>query len=265
MKDIHRKRNSIEFKVWGAYALFSDPITRIGGEKFSYQIPTYEAVKGIVESIYWKPTIIWFVDAVRVMKPIRTEAKGVKTLMMDGIYPSLKDPKKKKETAQSDLSFYTYLKDVEYQVLAHFEFNQHYPELIADWNENKHHNIAKRAVVKGGRRDIFLGTRECQGYVEPCAFGEGTGFYDGYGELDFGPMFHGYDYPNETGTPELVKRLWRAKMDNGVISFPSPAECPDEMRQFIRAMQPTPFIDKRNFSFLERDTSLSALLKTEEK
>ena len=50
MKNIPRKRNSIEFKVWGAYALFSDPITRIGGEKFSYQIPTYEAMKGIVET-----------------------------------------------------------------------------------------------------------------------------------------------------------------------------------------------------------------------
>ena len=97
MKDIPRKRNSIEFKVWGAYALFSDPITRIGGEKFSYQTPTYEALKGIVESIYWKPTIIWFVDAVRVMKPIRTEAKGIKTVVMDGSKPS-------------DLSFYTYLK-----------------------------------------------------------------------------------------------------------------------------------------------------------
>lgn len=264
MKDILRKRNSIEFKVWGAYALFSDPITRIGGEKFSYQTPTYEAMKGIVESIYWKPTIIWFVDAVRVMKRIQTESKGIKTLMMDGIYPSLKDPKKKKETAQSDLSFYTYLKDVEYQVLAHFEFNPHYPDLKRDWNENKHHNIAKRAVVKGGRRDIFLGTRECQGYVEPCAFGEGKGFYDNYGELDFGPMFHGYDYPNETGKRELWKRLWRAKMNDGIIVFPAPHECTESMRQFVRPMNPTPFVDKKNFTFIDDDKSVVDLLKEEE-
>ena len=33
--------NQIEFKVYGKYALFSDPLTRIGGEKCSYQIPTY--------------------------------------------------------------------------------------------------------------------------------------------------------------------------------------------------------------------------------
>ena len=264
MTTIQRKRNSIEFKVWGAYALFSDPITRIGGEKFSYQVPTYEALKGVVESIYWKPTIIWFIDAVRVMKRIQTESKGVKTLMMDGIYPSLKDPTKKKEPSQSDLSFYTYLRDVEYQVLAHFEFNRNYPDLKADWNENKHHNIAKRAVAKGGRRDIFLGTRECQGYVEPCEFGSEPGFYDNYGEIEFGPMFHGYDYPNETGKPELWKRLWRAKMQDGLIVFPSPAQCPTEMRQFVRAMQPTPFVDNRNFTAIDRDESLAELLKEEE-
>lgn len=251
MKDIPRKRNNIEFKVWGAYALFSDPITRIGGEKFSYQVPTYEAMKGMVESIYWKPSIIWFVDAVRVMKRIQTESKGIKTIVMDGSKPS-------------DLSFYTYLKDVEYQVLAHFEFNPHYPDLKRDWNENKHHNIAQRAVKKGGRRDIFLGTRECQGYVEPCTFGEGVGFYDSYGELDFGPMFHGYDYPNETGKPELWKRLWRAKMNDGVIVLPAPSECTKNMRQFVRTMQPTTFVDNRNFTMIDKDKSLAEVMKEEE-
>ena len=251
MKDILRKRNSIEFKVWGAYALFSDPITRIGGEKFSYQIPTYEAMKGVVESIYWKPTIIWFVDAVRVMKRIQTESKGVKTLVMDGSKPS-------------DLSFYTYLRDVEYQVLAHFEFNRNYPGLKADWNENKHHNIARRAVTKGGRRDIFLGTRECQGYVEPCEFGLDEGFYDNYGEIEFGPMFHGYDYPNETGKNELARRLWRARMSDGIIEFPAPADIPENMRQFLRPMQPTPFENNRNFSLLDTDTSVLELTNNEE-
>ena len=46
-----RYRNTIEFEVYGKYALFSDPVTRVGGEKTSYHIPTYEALKGMVESI----------------------------------------------------------------------------------------------------------------------------------------------------------------------------------------------------------------------
>ena len=40
-------RNQIEFRVYGKYALFSDPITRMGGEKLSYPVPTYQALKGI--------------------------------------------------------------------------------------------------------------------------------------------------------------------------------------------------------------------------
>ena len=254
-----KKRNSIEFKITGRYALFADPVTRVGGEKFSYQIPTCQALKGITESIYWKPTLIWYIDALRVMKKIQTESKGIKTLQMDGIYPTQKNPGKK-EAAFTDLSYYTYLRDVEYQVLAHFEWNEHRQDLEADRNENKHHNIAKRCVVKGGRRDIFLGTRECQGYVESCVFGEGEGFYDHYGELDFGVQFHGYDYPDETGKDELAVRLWRAKMKDGLIEFPMPKDCDPSMRRFVRKMTAKEFENNRNFSLIDNDPTAAGLL-----
>ena len=257
---MNKKRNSIEFKVYGRYALFSDPVTRVGGEKFSYQIPTYQAMKGIVESIYWKPTIIWYIDAVRVMKKIQTESKGVKTLQLNGIYPSKKNPKKKKEAAISDLSYYTYLRDVEYQVLAHFEWNKHRPELEYDRNEHKHHNIAKRSVKKGGRRDIFLGTRECQGYVEECVFDEDKSHYDNYGEIDFGLQFHGFDYPDETGDDKLNARFWRAKMNDGIIQFPSPQKCDKSLIRFIREMTPKQFVINNNFTPIEQDSSVQDLI-----
>jgi len=257
---MEKQRNTIEFKLYGHDALFSDPITRVGGEKFSYQIPTYQALVGIAESIYWKPTLIWIIDAVRVMKKIQTESKGIKTLQMDGIYPSKKDPKKK-EAAITDLSYYTYLRDVEYQVLAHFEWNQYRKDLEADRNENKHHNVARRCVTNGGRRDIFLGTRECQGYVEPCTFGSGTGFYDDYGELGFGTMFHGFAYPSNTGNNDFVKRLWRdAKMVNGVIEFPRP-ESTALLKQQLRPMEAKRFVVNQNFTFLENDLSITSLLE----
>ncbi|MFR3808876.1 MAG: type I-E CRISPR-associated protein Cas5/CasD [Lachnospiraceae bacterium] len=51
-----------------------------------------------------------------------------------------------------------------------------------DWEENKHYQIAKRMVEAGGRRDIFLGCRECAGDVEPCAFGSGESYYDSLNE-----------------------------------------------------------------------------------
>ncbi|MFH2058775.1 MAG: type I-C CRISPR-associated protein Cas5c [Pseudomonadota bacterium] len=253
-----KKRNPVEFKITGRYALFADPVTRVGGEKFSYHIPTYQALKGIIESVFWKPTFIWYIDAVRVMKKIQTESKGIKTLQMDGIYPTQRNSKKK-EAGFNDLSYYTYLRDVEYQVLAHFEWNEHRKDLVDDRNENKHHNIAKRCIQKGGRRDIFLGTRECQGYVEPCVFGEGQSDYDQYGELDFGVQFHGYDYPDETGNDELVVRLWRPIMKNGLIEFPTPKEC--SLRRVVRKMTAKKFKNNRNFTSIEDDFTVADILQ----
>lgn len=229
--------NRVDFVVHGRYALFTDPLTKIGGEKYSYQVPTYEALKGILSSVYWKPTIVWFIDAVRVLKPIRTQTKGVKPLNYGGIYPSDGRPGKKQEPFNT-LSIYTYLSDVAYQVQAHFEWNLNRPDMAQDRNENKHYFVAKRMIERGGRRDVFLGTRECQAYVEPCTFGDGAGFYDGYGELSFGLMFHGFDYPDESGTEEFSARFWRPTMVNGVIRFIRPEECP--VRKRVRRMKPNP-------------------------
>ena len=38
-----KRTTSFSFEVWGKWALFTDPIMRLGGEKFTYPIPTYEA------------------------------------------------------------------------------------------------------------------------------------------------------------------------------------------------------------------------------
>jgi len=233
-KPVHS--NIVEFKVYGEYALFSDPIMRIGGEKCSYQIPTYEAIKGVLHSIYWKPTIIWYIDEVRIIKPIQTEVKGIRPIKYNG---------------GNDLAFYTYLRDCEYQVRAHFEWNENRQELANDRNENKHHNIAKRMVEKGGRRDIFLGSRECQAYVEPCVFGEGRGYYDDIQRLDFGLMYHGITYADEAYSEDtkgkMTVNMWRPVMNNGVISFIRPENCP--VHKPVKEMKVKEFgYDLLNFS-----------------
>ena len=219
-----KPRRSIEFEVSGRYALFTDPLSKVGGEKCSYHVPTYEALKGIAKSIYWKPTLIWVIDEVRVMKRIRTQTKGVKPLDLGG---------------GNSLAIYTFLADVQYQVRAHFEWNEHRPELTDDRIEAKHHAIAQRMVERGGRQDIFLGTRDCQGYVQACEFGAGAGELDDAGELAFGVMFHGFDYPDETGGTELHARFWRPTMVNGVIRFARPQDCTE--RRLVRTMSIKPF------------------------
>ena len=222
--------NRIDFKVCGRFALFTDPVTRIGGEKCSYHLPTYEALKGVAKSIYWKPTFIWYIDRVRIMKKIRTQSKSMKPIRYD--------------VGGNTLAIYTYLIDVEYQVQTHFEWNPYRPDMSQDRIDGKHFQIAQRMVEKGGRQDIFLGTRECQGYVEPCVFGEGTGDYDTDGEIAYSLMFHSFSYPDETGINELWSRFWKhPKMVNGIIEFPIPK--PDEedntlVRKFVRNMIPKP-------------------------
>lgn len=212
-------RNQISFRLWGGYALFTDPVTRVGGEKCSYHLPTYEAIKGVLKSIYWKPTLIWYVDKVRVMKPLRTQTKGTKPLVWNG---------------GNSLAIYTFLRDVEYQVQAHFEWNEHRPELANDRIDGKHYNIINRTLDKGGRQDIFLGTRDCQAYVEPCEFGSDAGAYDELDELAFGLMFHSFAYPDETGADGLHSQFWQATLKKGILEFPRPEQC--SIRHFVRPM-----------------------------
>ncbi len=158
------------------------------------------------------------------MKPIRMESKGVRPIDYGG---------------GNTLANCTYLKDVSYQVRAHFEFNLNRPDMAYDRNEHKHHNIMKRSLRAGGRRDIFLGARECQSYVEPCTFGEGEGYYDGYGEIHLGPMLHGINYPDETGRNRMEARLWSPVMKNGIIQFIRPEPC--TQIRLITDMEPKRF------------------------
>ena len=240
-----RYPNIVELEVTGDYALFSDPVMRVGGEKTTMQIPSYEALKGILSSVYWKPTFIWYIDEVRIMNRIQTEVKGIRPIKYGG---------------GNDLSYYTYLKDCRYRIRAHFEWNENRPELACDRNENKHHEIAKKMIRKGGRRDIFLGTRECQGYVEPCDFAEGQGAYDDLEELGFGLMYHGITYADEAYSDDtrgkMTVNLWRPVMRRGVIRFVRPEDCP--VHKTVRKMEIKPFgAELSNFCGLQEFEGVS--------
>lgn len=145
--------NQVSFKVWARYALFTDPVTKTGGDKCSYQVPTYEAIKGIMRSIYWKPTFVWVIDKVRIIKPIRTESKNIKPLKMNG---------------GNSLAIYTYLAEVEYQVEAHFEWSTYYADetFLADRIPAKH-NTAHLMRITGliGARCVEKSFLMCQLFI----------------------------------------------------------------------------------------------------
>ena len=186
------------------------------------------------------------------MNPIQTETKGIRPI--------------KYYSDKNDLSYYTYLKKCRYRVRAHFIWNENRPELTMDRNENKHHNIARRMIERGGRRDIFLGTRECQGYVSPCDFEREKGFYGDIPEMDFGMMYHGITYADEAYSEEtrgkMSVRLWRAVMRKGVISFLPPWEC---IHRPVREMNMKKFGEELgNFTMTDREGDGRDVLRSEE-
>ncbi len=245
------KSRPFYYRLYGEYALFTDPVTKGGGEKYTYQIPTYQALKGITEQLYWKPTLVYYIDSVKVVKKIQTETKGIRAPLKNG---------------GNDLNYYTYLRDVEYLVQFHFEWNQNRSELIEDRNETKHEQILLRSIAKGGRRDLFLGTRECVGYAERIRedqFQAAPTYYDGK-KLSFGIMFHSFLYPDETvyGDPDkLISGFTDIRMKDGRIDFVRPEEC--QIHHILRNYNFKPFT-RKNMIFAEDEFgSLTEEVETE--
>ena len=238
------KSNPFYYRLYGDYALFTDPVTKGGGEKYTYQIPTYQAIKGITEQIYWKPSLVYYIDSIKVRNKIQTETKGIRTPLKNGT---------------NDLNYYTYLRDVEYLVQVHFEWNRNRPELNQDWNEIKHEQILLRSLSKGGRRDIFLGTRECVGYVERLnaeQFNSASTHYDGQ-RISLGIMFHSFIYPDEAleydSENKLVSSFTDIRMDNGQVDFVRPEDC--QIHHTLRDYNFKPF-NSNNMTNVEDEYNL---------
>ena len=201
--------NIIQFEISGRYALFTDPLTSCGGDKCSLPAPTYEALKGMARAIYSSAEFSWVIDAVRIIASIN--ATETMSLTRRNYF----------EKGQ-DIAIYTYLRNVRCKVLAHMEF----PEGTPPETQHKHYSIARRMLRKGGRREVYLGTKSCPAEVSPCHFHKDEGYYDDISE-DFGLMYHSITYKD--GEAHSVQ-LFHCRMERGIIAFPRPEECPISRR-----------------------------------
>jgi len=59
----------VKLHVWGDHACFTRPEMKV--ERVSYDVMTPSAARGVLEAIHWKPAILWVVDAIQVLNPIR--------------------------------------------------------------------------------------------------------------------------------------------------------------------------------------------------
>lgn len=195
-------------RVKGDYALWTSPESKGGGEKSSYSVPTRQALTGIADAIYFKPVLYNVVDAVKVVKKIQTEVIGIRALIGSG------------KVNTSDLNYYSYLKDVEYEIKFHFEWNLDREDLAKDRDLKKHQAILERSLKKGGRRDVFLGTRECVGLIEEITeddFLNKNSCYDGQ-ILSMGIMFQEFAYPKKPGG-KLRSYYANTVMEDGYITY----------------------------------------------
>lgn len=207
---LYRSRNFYA-RIRGDRALFTNPATKGGSERSSYAVPTRQALQGIVDSIYYKPTFTNVVTEVKVINQIQTELHGVRALLHD---------------YSADLSYVSYLSDVEYLVKFHFIWNENREDLIQDRLPNKHEAIMERSIRKGGRRDVFIGTKECFGLIDEISQEEyetTSSYYDGV-IIDLGIMFHSFAYPTDKTRP-LKSYFTKTVMENGVVKFNPQSEC----------------------------------------
>ncbi len=204
----------IKLRIWGEYALFTRPEMKV--ERVSYDVITPSAARGILEAIYWKPSIRWVIDRIHVLKPIRFENIR-RNELANRVAVNKKDMSGHKlvcrfieDDRQQRASMV--LKDVEYIIEAHFEISD-----SDDRDPGKHLAIFERRARKGQcfHRPYF-GCREFPVNFEWCENIPGTPFS---GTQDLGYMLYDIDFQNS-----MTPMFFRAVMEDGVI------ECKKEVK-----------------------------------
>jgi len=209
----------VKLKVWGDYACFTRP--EMKAERVSYDVMTPSAARGILEAIYWKPAILWVVDRIHVMRPIRFDNvrrnelagkipfRNITAAMGSGSALETFIEEDRQQRAAM------VLRDVGYVIEAHFELTEKAGSRDStDKKPEKHMDIFKRRAATGqcfhrpyfGCREFAVNFELLESTVPKSPLA---------GEVDLGWMLHDIDFPNQ-----MEAKFFRARMVNGVIDVP---------------------------------------------
>ena len=127
----------VRIRVWGDYALFSRPELKV--ERYSYDVITPSAARGILDAIYYHPGMRWIIDKIYVVKPIRftsVRRNEIKSkISASNVLQAYNGADKalymssKQEIVQRASVLLT---DVEYVIEAHFEMTEKANETIRE-------------------------------------------------------------------------------------------------------------------------------------
>lgn len=209
----------VKVKVWGDYALFSRP--ELKTERYSYDVMTPSAARGILEAIYWHPGMEWVIDKIYVKKPIqftsirRNEVKSkISANNVLSVYNGAQKELFISTKADIVQRASTLLKDVEYVIEAHFEMTQQANDTD---NPGKFKDIIMRRLRKGEcYHTPYFGCREFPVNFNLCEEEEIHTAYDVMEEKDLGLMLYDMDYSD----PENIQPMFfRAVMKRGVLDL----------------------------------------------
>jgi len=192
-------------------------------ERVSYDVMTPSAARGVLEAIHWKPAILWVVDAIQVLNPIRftsirrnevgskIPAGLVKSAMKRGDTNGLGlvvDEDRQQRAA-------TILVNPAYVIEAHFEMTE---KAGAEDSAAKHLSMFNRRAANGQCfHRPYLGTREL---AAQFALVDGalprSNLPENQRNRDLGWMLHDLDHANDH-TPYF----FRAAVVDGVMQVPS--------------------------------------------
>jgi CRISPR-associated protein Cas5d len=209
----------VRLHVCGDRALFTRP--EMKAERVSYDVMTPSAARGILEAIYWKPSLRWIVDSITVMKPIRFQSirrnEISSKLSVTTVRRAVKANRAVTIAADSDRQqrATTLLIDVEYIIEAHFEVAV---STVSENDAAKHLASFSRRARKGQCfHQPCFGTREFPAYfcfVEPDATDPPA---DQTLDRDLGLMLWDIDYAD--GFRPL---FFNAVLEKGVMHVPLP-------------------------------------------
>jgi CRISPR-associated protein Cas5d len=210
----------VRLHVWGERACFTRPEMKV--ERVSYDVMTPSAARGILEAIHWKPAILWVVDRIHVLRPIRFQsfrrnevgakassslaASAMKRGTTEGLGLVVEDNRQQRAT--------TLLVDVGYVIEAHFTVTD---KAGPEDSPAKHLAMFNRRAESG---QCFhrpcLGTREFAAdfrlLPEGAALPAST-LPEAQQARDLGWMLHDIDF-----TPgNVTSRFFRARLEGGVL------------------------------------------------
>jgi CRISPR-associated protein Cas5d len=209
----------VRLHVFGEWACFTRPENKV--ERFSYDVLTPSAARGILEAIHWKPAIRWVVEGIRVLKPIQFQSirrnEVADKLSADLVARAMAGGARVEmfvEDARQQRAARV-LRDVGYIIEARFDMTE---RAGAEDSPAKHHEMFTRRAAKGQCfHQPCFGTREFPAHFRLLR--TDAVVLDGLGrderDRDLGLMLHDIDFANNR-TP----RFFHAIMQDGLIRVP---------------------------------------------